>query len=253
MQNGFASRNSWLIRLLAWRPAPRRDRYPRPRRWHRADCQGKITHRGIHKTPRAQFPHPSLGYAEAVEDFGIVLAELGDDGAHLHVIADPDRGVDVRDFAQFRIARVLNEAVVAHLRVGEHLCVVVDRPAGHSCRIEHADPVTGGFRCEHRCHLCLQCLAVLHPSLVGRKTRALAPLQVPQSLRTARPDRLSGGSYHQIAVFRSHALIGSVLAMARALAGRLLVVGEPLGTRPRAEPDCGLEQRAFDEAPDTVR
>ena len=36
--------------------------------------------------------------------------------------------------------------------------------------------------------------------------------------------------------------------MARALAGRLLVVGEPLRRGPRAEADRGLEQRAFDEA-----
>jgi len=36
--------------------------------------------------------------------------------------------------------------------------------------------------------------------------------------------------------------------MARALAGRLLTVGEPLGRGPRAETDRGFEQRAFDEA-----
>jgi hypothetical protein len=63
----------------------------------------------------------------------------------------------------------------------------------------------------------------------GRKTRVLAPFRTPEGRGAARPDRLSGGADHQIAVFRPHALVGRVLAMARALASGLLVVGEPLG------------------------
>jgi hypothetical protein len=40
-----------------------------------------------------------LAEAEPAEDLGIVLAELGGDGAHPHALADLDRGADVRDFA----------------------------------------------------------------------------------------------------------------------------------------------------------
>jgi hypothetical protein len=47
-----------------------------------------------------------------------------------------------------------------------------------------------------------------------------------------RPDRLAGGTHHQIAILGWHALIGRVLAVTRALAGRLLVVGEPLRRGP---------------------
>jgi hypothetical protein len=61
---------------------------------------------------------------------GIVLAELGGDGAHADILADLDRGAEVRDLAQFRVARMLDEAAVAHPGVGEHLAVIVDRAAG---------------------------------------------------------------------------------------------------------------------------
>ena len=36
----------------------------------------------------------------------------------------------MRHLAQLGIARILHEPAVADLRVGEHLCVVVDRAAG---------------------------------------------------------------------------------------------------------------------------
>ena len=80
----------------------------------------------------AQILHLRLAEAEPAEDLGVVLAELGGDGAHPHTLADLDRGADVRDLAQFRVARVLNEA---HLRVVEHLGVIVDR-----ARAEHRPP-----------------------------------------------------------------------------------------------------------------
>jgi hypothetical protein len=106
----------------------------------------------------------------------------------------------------------LDEAAVAHLRVGEHLCVIVDRAARHTGHLECLNPVLGGRRCEHRVHHLLQRGAVLHALLVGGKTRILAPFRVAQSLRTARPDLLRPRP--QIAVFRPHALVGCVLAMA---------------------------------------
>jgi hypothetical protein len=63
----------------------------------------------------------------------------------------------------------------------------------------------------------------------------------------ALPDRLPGGADHQIAVLGPHPLIGCILAMARALPCRFLMVGEPLRRGPRAEPDRGFQQRALDE------
>src|SRR6266446_4110249 len=92
---------------------------------------------------------------------------------------------------------------------------------------------------------------MLHPPLIGRKARVLAPLRVRQSVSTALPNRLAGGPDHQVTVLCPHALVGRVLAMPRPLTGRLLAIGQPAGAGPGAEADRGLEQRAFDEAPDT--
>ena len=105
-------------------------------------------------------------------------------------------------------------------------------------------------RGEHRLDLGFECGTVLHPLFVGRKARVLAPFRVPQGYRTTCPDRLTGGADHHITVPCLHALVGCVLTMARALAGRLLVVGEPLGRGPRAETDRGLQERALDEPAD---
>jgi hypothetical protein len=138
----------------------------------------------------------------------------------------------VRHLPQFRIARVLNKTAVTHLRVGEHLRVVVERAARHTGCFEHLDPVVGRFRRQHRVHRVLQRFTVRHARLVGRKTRVLAPFRVAQSLGTARPDRLAGRTDHQIAVLGLHALVGRVLAMTRALASRLIVIGEPLRRGP---------------------
>jgi hypothetical protein len=41
--------------------------------------------------------------------------------------------------------RVLHEAAVVHLRVGEHLRVIVDRVAGNARDFEHLDPMRGGL------------------------------------------------------------------------------------------------------------
>jgi hypothetical protein len=117
----------------------------------------------------------------------------------------------------------------------------------HSGRLKHLDPMIGGLGSQHRVHHVLQCLAVCHALPVGRKTRVLAPFGVPQRLGTARPDRPAGRPHHQIAVRGLHALVGSVLAMARALPGRLLMVGEPLRRGPGAKADRGFQLRAFDE------
>src|SRR6516165_10833745 len=185
----------------------------------------------------AQSGHFHLAYAEPAKDLGIVLSELRGDGAHPHPLADLDRGADVRDLAQFRVAGILHEGAVTHLRVGEHLRVIVNWAARHTGRLEHLDPMVSGLHGQHRVHRVFERRAVRHALLIGRKMRVLAPFRVPQSLSTARPDRLAGGTHHQIAVLGPHPLVGRVLAMARALPGRLLMVGEPLRRGPRAEAD----------------
>src|SRR5260370_23760193 len=113
-------------------------------------CRGKITRRRDSQHAfRAQPLHLWLAHADAAENFGVVLAELGGDSAHPHALADFDRGADVRNLADLRVARVLDKATMAHLRVGEHLRVVVDRAAGYSSRVQYLDPVLGGVRREH--------------------------------------------------------------------------------------------------------
>src|SRR5271165_5040996 len=100
----------------------------------------------------AQLLYLPVGHSEAAEDFGIVLADLGGDGAHPYAVADLDRAADMRDFAEFRVAGVLDEAAVAYLRVGEHLPVVIDRAARHAGGFEHRDPMPGGLCRQHRVH-----------------------------------------------------------------------------------------------------
>jgi hypothetical protein len=64
----------------------------------------------------SQFAKVRLVDTETAEDLGIVLAERGGDIAYHYPLADPDRRADARDFAQFRIARILHESTAAHLR-----------------------------------------------------------------------------------------------------------------------------------------
>src|SRR6266478_8519478 len=92
----------------------------------------KIARAGSHYAFGAKLIYLRFTQAEPAEDFGVVLAELRGDGAHPYTLADLDRGADVRDLAQIRVARVLHEAAVAHLRVGEQLRVIVDRAARHA-------------------------------------------------------------------------------------------------------------------------
>src|SRR5271167_4408026 len=103
----------------------------------KADRRGKTARVGSHYAFGAKPIYFPLADTEAAEDFGVVLAELGGDGAHPHSLADLDRSADVRHLAQFRVARILHEAAVAHLRVGEHLRVIVDRAARYARRFEH--------------------------------------------------------------------------------------------------------------------
>src|SRR6202023_1985029 len=110
----------------------------------KADHRDKITRAGSQRALSAQPLHLRFAHPEPAEDLGIVLAELGGDGAHPYTLADLDRGADVRHFAELRIARVLHEAAVAHLRVGEHLRVIVDRTAGHAGRLQHLHPMIAG-------------------------------------------------------------------------------------------------------------
>ena len=103
-----------------------------------------MTRRGITIPPLAQLRHLVFAEPEPAEDLGVVLAELGGDGAHPHTFADFDRGADVRHLAQFRVARILHEAAVAHLRVGEHLGISVNRAARHAGGFEHLHPMIAG-------------------------------------------------------------------------------------------------------------
>jgi len=96
----------------------------------------------------------------------------------------------VRHLTQFRVARILHEAAVADLRVGEHLRVVIDRAARQAGRLEHFDPVVGGTGCQHRIHHLLQRVAVRHARLVGRKSGSSHHSGCLKSLRTTRPDRI---------------------------------------------------------------
>jgi hypothetical protein len=84
------------------------------RTWHSAEFH-LITSLDYSTPFGAQILHLRRAEAEPAEDFGIALAELGGDGAHPHALAYLDRGADVRDFAKFRVARVLHEAAVASL------------------------------------------------------------------------------------------------------------------------------------------
>jgi len=84
--------------------------------------------------------HLRIGQPEMAEDLGILLAELRGDSAHRHALAALDRDADVWDLAQLRVARLLNEAAVADLRVGEPLRVIINRIAGHTGGFEHLDP-----------------------------------------------------------------------------------------------------------------
>src|SRR5207248_10684570 len=64
-------------------------------------------------------------------NLGIVLAELRRDRAHLDAVADLHRRADMRHIADLRIARILNHLAMLHLRIGEHLPVIVDGAARH--------------------------------------------------------------------------------------------------------------------------
>src|SRR5215469_2473032 len=176
--------------------------------------------------------HFRLADAEAAEDLGVVLAKPRGDGAYPYIVTDPDRRADMQQLTQFGIARVLHEAAVANLWIGEHLRVIVDWAAGHAGCLEHLDPVLGRCRRQDRFHLGFERYAIPHALPVGRKAWVVAPFGVPQSLGAALPDRLAGGSDHDIAVLCPHPLIRRVLPVARALAHRLLMVREPLCARP---------------------
>ena len=120
---------AWMTVLGRFEPSRGcRARFPS---WHQANCQGKnYSPRDSQNASAAQFPHPGLGHAEPAKYLGVVLAELRGDGAHPHTVAEFDWGADVRDLAQFRVARVLHEAAVAHLRVGKQLRVIMIGPQG---------------------------------------------------------------------------------------------------------------------------
>ena len=102
----------------------------------------------IHTTPRACSCSISASLTPRWPKISALCwPSLGGDSAHPHTLADPDRGANVRHPAQFRVARVLHQAAVLHLRVGEHLRI--SRPGRTAPRrtlgqrIENRDRVFG--------------------------------------------------------------------------------------------------------------
>src|SRR6266851_4510322 len=75
---------------------------------------------GLQHSPSAQLLHFGLGHAETAEYLGVVMAQL-------------------------RVGCVLDQTAVVHLRVAEHLLVIVDRAAGYAGRLEHGHPMIGGI------------------------------------------------------------------------------------------------------------
>jgi hypothetical protein len=67
----------------------------------------------------AQRRQPRLADPEPAENPAVVPAELRSDGSDAHIVADLERGADVRDLAQLGVACVLDEAAVADLGVGD--------------------------------------------------------------------------------------------------------------------------------------
>ena len=78
---------------------------------------------------------------------------------------------------------------------------------------------------------------------LGATVRTRTPSPILTGVRMCGTSSKSGSLAYCL-----HALVGRILAMARASAGWLLTVGEPLDRGPRAKADRGLQQRAFDEA-----
>jgi hypothetical protein len=83
----------------------------------RAAALGKYLPPDLQDAAGPQFFHLRVADAEVAEDIGIVLAQLRGDRAHPHPYADPDRGAEVRNLAKLRVAGVLDQTTVAHLRV----------------------------------------------------------------------------------------------------------------------------------------
>jgi len=90
----------------------------------------------------------------------------------------------MRDFAEFRVARIWHEAAVARTCGSASICLIAGRATRYTGRFEHLDPVAGRFGGQHRAQHGLQRITVLRASLVGRKTRVSAPFgDAPAPLR----------------------------------------------------------------------
>ena len=94
------------------------------------------------------------------------------------------------------------------------------RTAPRGC-LPYLDPMLGRVCHWHGFHCGFVRPTVRQP---GCRKGGFAPLLVSQGFGTAHPDWLAGRSDHQIAIRRMHPLVGRVLAVGRALAGRLFVV-----------------------------
>jgi hypothetical protein len=85
--------------------------------WHQSDCQSSITLRGIHNTPRVRNSHILASRRPRRPKISaLLLAELGARFRTPHTLAGLDWGADVRRLAQFRVARLLYEALVPRRR-----------------------------------------------------------------------------------------------------------------------------------------
>src|SRR5205809_6867393 len=190
------------------------------------------------------------GVAEDGEDLVRVLAELWRGGAHRDgARRHPDRRADVGYAAELRVIGVDHHLAVQHLGIGEELLVGVDGPAGHTRVVQGLHPVRGRRGREHCRQLALEDGAMAPAVGAAAEARVFDPLRVPEGLGTALPDTLAGRAQHQIAVLGLEALVGRVLAMARALARGLLVIYQPARARPRGKTHRRLEERALDLLP----
>jgi hypothetical protein len=169
--------------------------------------------------------------AEAAEDLGVVLAELGRDRAHSHPLADLDRSADVRHLAPIRcrsrIARARGDAPA-----GRRTSARSHKPG----RRAHRRPPA--LRPNDRCswssaprssplpaHSGSPCAAGSSQN-AGRRTIPGAPRPWHTGPRSPRRRHPPSDSRPWSACAGR-----AVLAMARALAGRLLTVGEPFAPR----------------------
>src|SRR5712671_6067976 len=106
------------------------------------------------------------------------------------------------DVAVLAIGHVLGDAEVLNLGVIEHLVNRVDRPAGHACGVEVADPCLGGFLLSELADRSIERVAVFRPRRRGGVIRISDKFWRADRLRAALPDPPASGGDIDIAVGR---------------------------------------------------